>query len=482
MHWLVILRFTGLLAVFISAAMTPSLIVSLIYDAKDFHAILISIAVSLGAGAIMTAVTTGEKGASLNHRDGAAIVTLGWIWAGLIGTMPYLFSGAIPGFADAYFESISGFSTTGASIIKDIEALPAGILMWRSMTQWLGGMGIIVLSIAILPFLGVGGMQLYRAETPSPVVDKLKPRISETARVLWKVYLLFTLSEIVLLGVGGMNVFDAVNHSLCTIPTGGFSTKNLSVAYYGSAYFDGVITFFMLLAGVNFSLHYRFLKGDTWAFTRDPECRTYFIIVGTLIALVALDLYGTVFESFWSSFRAAAFQVSSIITTTGFATEDFDRWPSLSKQILLVCMFVGAMAGSTGGGMKIMRVVLLAKHAFLELFRISHPHAVSTVKLGGRPVPGDVMSSIWGFSILYFLLFIVCTLAMCLIGLDMTSAFSSVASSMGNVGPGLGIVGPTLNYIDVPALGKWILIFCMLVGRLELYTVLVLLTPEFWKK
>ncbi len=482
MHWLVILRFTGLLAVFMSAAMLPPLIVSLIYDTKDLYAILISIAVSFGAGVIMAALTSREKRASLNHRDGVAIVTFGWIWAGLIGAMPYLFSGAIPSFGDAYFESISGFSTTGASIIKDIEALPAGILMWRSMTQWLGGMGIIVLSIAILPFIGVGGMQLYRAETPSPVVDKLKPRMSETARVLWKVYLFFTLSEIGFLAVGGMNILDAINHSLCTIPTGGFSTRNLSVAYYDSAYFDCVIIFFMLIGGINFSLHYRFLKGEMGAFTKDPECRTYFIIVGCLIGLVAFDLYGTVFESFWRSLRAAAFQVSSIITTTGFATEDFDRWPSLSKQILLGCMFIGAMAGSTGGGMKIMRIVLLVKHAFQELFRIAHPHAVSAVKLGGRTVPSDVMSSIWGFSILYFLLFIVCTLAMCMIGLDMTSAFSSVASSMGNVGPGLGMVGPTLNYMDVPALGKWILIFCMLVGRLELYTVLVLLTPEFWKK
>ncbi|NCO59298.1 MAG: potassium transporter [Deltaproteobacteria bacterium CG_4_8_14_3_um_filter_51_11] len=482
MHWLVILRFIGLLAVFIAAAMLPPLVVSFIYETMDFYAILISIAVSLGVGVMLTALTAGEKGASINHRDGAAIVTFGWMWAGLIGVMPYLLYGAMPSFVDAYFESISGFSTTGASIIRDVEALPVGILLWRSMTQWLGGMGIIVLSIAILPFIGVGGMQLYRAETPSPVVDKLKPRISETARVLWKVYLLFTLSEIVLLAFGGMDILDAVNHSLCTIPTGGFSTRNLSIAYYDNAYFDSVIIFFMLLAGINFSLHYRFLKGNTGAFTRDPECRIYLIVVGCLIGLVALDLYGSVFESFWRSLRAAAFQVASIITTTGFATEDFDRWPSLSKLILLGCMFIGGMAGSTGGGMKVMRIVLLVKHAFQELFRIAHPHAVSAVKLGGKPVPGDVMSSIWGFSILYFLLFIVCTLAMCMVGLDMTSAFSSVAASIGNIGPGLGLVGPTLNYMDVPALGKWILIFCMLVGRLEVYTVLVLLTPEFWKK
>ncbi|RJR23439.1 MAG: TrkH family potassium uptake protein [Desulfobacteraceae bacterium] len=482
MHWLVILRFTALLAVFISGTMFLPLAVSLIYGETDFYAILLSMGITFAAGLSCVLLTSGEKNEPLNHRDGMAIVALGWIGAGLIGTLPYLFSGAIPDFTDAYFESISGFSTTGASIINDIESMPKAILMWRSMTQWLGGMGIIVLSIAVLPFIGVGGMQLYRAETPSPVVDKLKPRISETARVLWKVYLALTLAQIGLLMAGGMDMFDAVNHAFCTMPTGGFSTKNTSVAYFNSAYFDVIIVVFMLLAGINFSLHYRFLNGDLGVFAKDPECRVFLILTASLIALVAFDLYGTVFESFWKSLRAAAFQVSSIITTTGFATEDFDRWPSLSKQILLGCMFVGAMAGSTGGGMKVMRIVLLVKHAFQELFRLAHPHAVSTVKLGGRPVPPDVMSSIWGFSILYFLLFIVGTLMMCILGMDMTSAFSSVASAIGNIGPGLGVVGPALNYVEVPVAGKWILVFCMLVGRLEIYTVLVLLTPEFWRR
>ena len=284
----------------------------------------------------------------LSHRDGVAIVTIGWIMAGLFGTLPFIFSGAIPNFTNAFFESVSGFTTTGASVITDIEGLPEGILFWRSLTQWLGGMGIILLSIAILPFLGVGGMQLYKAEVPSPVVDKLKPRMSETAKTLWKVYVLITLIQILLLLAGGMSVFDSVCHAFCTMPTGGFSTKNASIAHYDSAYFDTVIIIFMLLAGINFSLHYRLLKGDLKIFGRDPECRVFLALVGVFILMITLDIYGNTYESFAKALRYAAFQVGSIITTTGFVTADYEKWPAFSQLILLICMFLGAMAGSTG--------------------------------------------------------------------------------------------------------------------------------------
>jgi trk system potassium uptake protein TrkH len=482
MHWPVIIRFLSLLSLFIAAAMGFPLAVSLTYEEGNWIPILVSMGAASALGSAGLFFTPRQNDAILSHRDGMTIVTSGWIASGLIGTLPYLLSGTINGFTDAFFESVSGFSTTGASVIPNVEAIPKAMASWRSMTQWLGGMGIIVLSIAVLPFIGVGGMQLYRAETPSPVVDKLKPRISETARVLWKVYLLFTFVEIGLLAAGGMGLLDAINHSLCTVPTGGFSTRNNSIAYYQSAYFEVVITFFMFISGINFSLHYRFLRGEGGAFFRDAECRVYIVIVFAMVLLVTLDLYGTVFEDIWGALRASSFQVVSIITTTGFATEDFDRWPALSKQILVGCMFVGAMAGSTGGGMKVMRIVLLVKHALQELFRLAHPHAVSAVKLGGRPVPTEIMSSVWGFSILYFLIFMLGTLSMCMMGLDLTTSFSAVASCLGNVGPGLGLVGPAFNYLDVPILGKWILIFLMLIGRLEIYTVLVLLTPEFWKR
>ena len=418
----------------------------------------------------------------LSHRDGVAIVTLGWIMAGLFGTLPYLFSGAIPNFTNAYFESISGFTTTGATILTDIESLPKGVLLWRSQTQWIGGMGIIVLSIAILPFLGVGGMQLYRAEIPSPVVDKLKPRISETAKTLWKVYLLITFVEVVLLTLGGMPVFDSICHAFCTMPTGGFSNKNASIAHYNSAYFDGVFIIFMLLAGINFSLHYKLIKGDLRIFGRDPECRVFLILVVLFTLIITMNLYGPVYDSLAASFRYAAFQVGSIITTTGFITADYEKWPALSQQILLLCMFLGAMAGSTGGGIKIMRIMLLIKHSYQEIFRIIHPHAVTTVKLGGRPVPSEVINSIWGFFILYIGLFIAATLIMAAIGLDFISALASVAASIGNIGPGLGLVGPVKNYLSIPAEGKWVLVLCMLLGRLEIYTVIALFTPEYWRK
>lgn len=482
MHWRIIVKFTAILALFLGLSMLGPLLVSLYYHDGGSRAFLFSILTTMGGGLITYLLARKTATPQLGHRDGVAIVSFGWILAGLFGTLPYLFSGTIPDFTDACFESLSGFTTTGASILTRIEGLPESILLWRSLTQWLGGMGIIVLSIAILPFLGVGGMQLYKAEIPSPIVDKLKPRISETAKTLWKVYTLITVIQIVLLAAGGMTLFDAVCHAFCTMPTGGFSTRNASVAAYDSAYFDAVLVVFMLLAGINFSLHYRLLKGEWRIFGNDPECRVFLGIVAALTLLVTMDIYGTVYDSLDKAFRYAVFQVSSIITTTGFATADYDQWPALSQLTLLACMFLGAMAGSTGGGIKIMRIMLLARHSYQEIFRIIHPHAVTTVKIGGKAVPGDVLTSIWGFFILYIGLFLVGSLIMASLGLDLVSAFSSVAATLGNIGPGLALVGPVQNYAAIPLLGKWVLIVCMLLGRLEIYTVIVLLVPEYWRK
>jgi trk system potassium uptake protein TrkH len=482
MHPQLILRFIGILIFFLGVSMAGPLLVSLIYGDGGTWSILYSMLITSGIGFLCYIVTKKNKETHLSHRDGVAIVTFGWMAAGLAGAIPYLLSGSIPNFTQAYFESVSGFTTTGASILTDIESLPESILLWRSQTQWFGGMGIIVLSIAILPFLGVGGMQLYKAEIPSPVVDKLKPRISDTAKTLWKVYLLITVVEIILLFGGGMSLFEAICHGFGTMPTGGFSPKNASIAHYNSPYFDGVIVVFMLLAGINFSLHYKLIRGDLSIFGKDPECRVFFILVALFVIVVTFNTYGTVYDSYTTAFRYAAFQVTSIITTTGFVTADYDLWPSLSQKLLLLCMFLGAMAGSTGGGMKTMRVILLVKHCYNEIFRIIHPHAITSVKLGLRPVSGEVLSSIWGFFILFLGVFIVAALIMASLGLDMISAFGSVAASLGNIGPGLGLVGPTKNYMDIPFIGKWVLIFCMLLGRLEIYTVIVLLIPEYWRK
>jgi trk system potassium uptake protein TrkH len=455
-----ILRFIGILFLFLGLSMAAPLTVSLIYEEGSVRALGYSLLVISGIGLLLFIGTQKNEVSHLSHRDGVAIVTLGWAAAGLAGALPFLLSGAIPGFTYAYFESISGFTTTGASILTDIESLPKGILLWRSMTQWFGGMGIIVLSIAILPFLGVGGMQLYKAEVPSPVIDKLKPRISDTAKTLWKVYVSITALEIVLLLGGGMSFFDALCHSFC----------------------DGIIIVFMLLAGINFSLHYRLIKGEFASFVKDPECRVFLSLVALFILMVTFNIHETVYDSLSKSFRYAAFQVSSIVTTTGFVTADYDQWPAFSKTLLLLCMFFGAMAGSTGGGMKIMRIMLLVTHCYNEIFRIIHPHAIKSAKLGRKPVPADVLSSIWGFFLLFLGFFLVAVLIMASLGLDMISAVGSVAASIGNIGPGLGMVGPTQNYVAIPLVGKWVLIFCMLLGRLELYTVIVLLIPAYWKK
>jgi trk system potassium uptake protein TrkH len=482
MHARPVLRLIGLLVFFVGLSMALALFVSLVYEEPSTWDLAVSMGITCVAGLLIFLGTRTEEVSQLSHRDGVAIVSLGWFVAGAVGALPFLLSGSIDNFTDAYFESISGFTTTGASILSDIEKLPKGILMWRSIIQWLGGMGIIVLSIAILPFLGIGGMQLYKAEIPSPVVDKLKPRISDTAKVLWKVYILITVLQILLLLGGGMSPFDSVCHTFCTMPTGGFSPKNKSVAHYDSPYFDGVIIVFMLLAAINFSLHYRLLRGEVGVFGKDPECRVFLGLVGVLTLLVTLDIYGSVYPSLTQAFRYGAFQVSSLITTTGFVTADYDTWPSLSRSVLVLSMFLGGMAGSTGGGIKTMRIMLLAKHTYQEIFRIIHPHAVRTVKLGGKPIPGDIMSSIWGFFFLYLGIYMISALVLAGMGMDPISAFSAVAACIFNVGPGLGLVGPAQNYLAVPFLGKWVLILGMILGRLEIYTVIVLFMPEYWRK
>jgi trk system potassium uptake protein TrkH len=482
MHPRPILNFLGLLVLFLGLSMAVPLAVSMVFEDGGADALALSMAASSVAGLLLFLSTRSREEVQLGHRDGAAIVALGWALAGLVGTLPYLLSGAVPGFTNAYFESISGFTTTGASILSDIEALPEGILLWRSLTQWFGGMGIIVLSVAILPYLGIGGMQLYKAEVPSPVVDKLKPRISETAKTLWRIYILFTIVEILLLLAGGMPLFESACHAFCTMPTGGFSPMNAGVAHYDSAYFDGVILVFMLMAGVNFSLHYRFMKGNLSVLPKDPEFLAFLGLFAAFTLAVTLDIHGSVHRSLSEAFRYASFQVGSILTTTGFATADFDQWPACSRLILLLSMFIGGMAGSTGGGIKVMRIVLLAKHAHREVRRIIHPHAVISVKLGGKAVAEEVLSSVWGFFLLFLGLFVVSTLVMAAIGLDLITAVSSVAASIGNIGPGLGAVGPVRNYLGIPETGKWVLIFCMLLGRLEVYTVIVLLVPEYWRR
>jgi len=481
-RWRYIINITGVLILFLGLTMILPLLFGLYYDDGSVISLAKSFAITALSGFLLYIFSRSTKTEYISQREGMAIVGIGWTAIGLFGSLPFYLGGEIPAFIDALFESVSGFTTTGSSILTNIESMSKGLLLWRSLIQWLGGMGIIVLSIAILPFLGVGGMQLYKAEVPSPVPDKLKPRIKDTAVILWKVYALISLLEAVLLMLGGIGLFEALCHTFTTMPTGGFSTQNGSIADFNSVYFDGVFILFMLLAGINFSLHYQFLTGRPLTFWKDSECRFFLSAVLVLTVIVSFNIYGSVYETISESIRYGSFQVVSIITTTGYVTADYEKWPAMSQLILLLCMFMGASAGSTGGGIKILRIMLCLKYCYKELFALIHPHSVKHIKIRGKAVPENVMRSVVGFLVLYIGLFVVCSIALAGTGMDFLTSIGAVAATIGNIGPGFGMVGPVENYAHIPYLGKWLLIWCMLLGRLEIFTVIILVVPEFWRK
>ena len=482
MRWRFILKIIGVLTLFFGLTMIFPLLVGLYYGDGSLIPLVKSMGITVAAGLILYLIFFKAEAEIISQREGMAIVAVGWTAVGLFGAIPFYLGDGYFTFTDAVFESVSGFTTTGASVLTNIEAVSKGLLFWRSFIQWLGGMGIIVLSVAILPFLGVGGMQLYKAEVPSPVPDKLKPRIRDTAMILWKVYALISLAEVILLMLGGMGLYDALCHTFTTMPTGGFSTRNASVAHYDSVYFDCVFIFFMLLAGINFSLHYQMMRGKPLAFWQDSECRFFLGAVVILIFVVSLDVFRTVYDTMGDALRYGAFQVVSIVTTTGYATADYEQWPAMSQLILLMCMFLGASAGSTGGGMKCLRIMLCFKYCYRELFSLIHPHAVTRIKIGGKTVPDDVMRSVLGFLALYVGLFALSSVALAGLGVDFTTSYTAVAATIGNIGPGFGAVGPLENFAGIPVAGKWLLVWCMLLGRLEIFTVIILVVPEFWRK
>ncbi len=481
MRWRYILNIAGILTLFFGLTMVFPLFVGLYYQDQSVIPVLKSMGITVLAGLFFHLLFRSAKAETISQREGMAIVAIGWTAVGLFGALPFYIGNGLS-FVDAFFESVSGFTTTGSSILTNIEALSKGLLFWRSFIQWLGGMGIIVLSVAILPFLGLGGMQLYKAEVPSPVPDKLRPRIRDTARILWKVYALISLAEVILLMLGGMDLYDALCHTFTTMPTGGFSTQNASIAHFDSVYFDTIFIIFMILAGINFSLHYQMLRGKPLAFWHDSECRFFLGVVIILTAVVSFNIYGAVYEKVGQAIRYGAFQVVSIVTTTGYATADYEKWPAMSQLILLLCMFLGASAGSTGGGVKCLRVMLCFKFCYKELFSIIHPHAVTHIKIGGKAVPEDVMRSILGFLALYIGIFALSSVLLAGLGVDLVTSFGAVAACLGNIGPGFGLVGPADNFAQIPYLGKWLLIWCMLLGRLEVFTVIIFLVPEFWRK
>jgi len=477
----IIISIIGRLILMEAIFMALSIPVSLIFGEDDALMLGLSTLLTLAGG--VTLVLIARKPAkSFGKREGFLVVSSSWFIFSLFGTLPYLLTGSIPGFTNAFFETISGFTTTGASILNDIESLSHGILFWRSMTQWLGGMGIIVLSLAILPMLGIGGIQLFIAEVPGPTKDKLHPRIKETAKRLWAIYLILTSLEFFLLLLGGMGIFDSVCHSLTTMATGGYSTKQASLAAWDSPYIHYVVTIFMFLAGTNFTLVYFTLKGKTGKLWKNEEFRTYVAFLAGFTLFFTLFMTFTRHGSFELNFRESLFQVVSIMTTTGYATADYLTWAPLLVVLLFMLMFFGGSAGSTGGGIKIVRVWLIIKNSYLELRRILHPNAVIPIRYNKKAIPEQVTSNILNFVTLYMMVFIGGVLLMSLIGLDLESALGSVAASLGNIGPGIGSVGPAENFAHIPGIGKWILSLIMLMGRLELFTVLVLFSPGYWKK
>jgi trk system potassium uptake protein TrkH len=476
-----IIRILGLILITEGIFLWLSILPSLIFRDGDALHFLLSGGITSAVGGLAYFSTRKSK-LELDRRDGYMIVTSGWILFSLFGTLPFLLTGSITNFTDAFFETISGFTTTGASILNNIEEMSHGILFWRSLTQWLGGMGIILLTLILLPFLGIGGMQLFTAEVPSPTPDKLHPHVKDTAKRLWLIYLIFTISETLLLWAGEMNLFDALCHSLTTMATGGYSTKQASIAYWNSPYIHYVITLFMFLAGTNFTLAYFAAHGKFRKVWENEEFRWYLGFVGGFTILITLGLFTTGGGGLEEAFRKSVFQVVSILTTTGFATSDYLLWVPWLGVLIFILMFFGGSAGSTGGGPKIMRIVIMLKNSTQELKRMIHPNAVIPVRLNKYAVEERVVTNVLAFIAFYGIIAVIAMALMSLLGNDFDTSVGAVAATLGNIGPGIGGVGPSLNYAEIHVAGKWFLSFLMLVGRLELFTVLVIFSPMFWRR
>ncbi len=429
-------------------------------------------------------ITRNNPNKEMSLKGGFLFVSFSWIFVAGFGALPFVLSGAIPSYIDAYFETMSGLSTTGASILTDIEALPKSMLLWRSVTHWMGGMGIVVLTVALLPLLGVDAFRLLKAEAPGPVADRLSSRITRTAKYLWGIYLSLTVLEIIILKIFGMTFFDSVCHSFATLATGGFSTKNSSIAHYdNSMSIQYTITVFMILAGVNFSLYFRFLSGNFKIFSKDNEFITYISIILIATTVITIDLLRlNIYPTFELAFRHSSFQVASIITTTGFASADYELWTNISKYIIFILMFIGGCAGSTGGGVKVIRILTLIRQSFVEIKKMIYPNAFFSLRMNNKPVEVAFVQNILGFVILYLLLVSVVSLLVATGEYDIITSLTTSLATVGNIGPGFGLIGPVENYSFFQDYIKVILSFAMLLGRLEIYTVLVILFPVFWKK
>ena len=494
MHFRVTLKIIGMLLMAFSASMLPSLVIALSVPGDGAApTFTLSFVITFVAGFLLW-LPFAKHNKILRTRDGFVIVVMFWSVLGLFGALPFYFSTPLSilnpnwSYVDALFESLSGLTTTGATVIVHLDVLPKSLLFYRQFLQWFGGMGIIVLAVAILPMLGIGGMQLYRAETPGPVKDsKLTPRITETAKQLWYIYFTLTVTCALAYWIAGMSVFDAITHSFSTVAIGGFSTHDASLGYFDSAAIEAIAIVFMLLAAVNFGLHFhtartirqKHYKASLLHYWKDEEFR-FFLSVLALISVITLGtLWLTNNMSFNDSFRQGVFQVVSIATTTGFTTADFSQWPGMLAFLLFSAAFIGGCAGSTGGGMKVVRVLIILKQGKREIQRLIHPNAIIHVKLGSSPIPDRVAEAVWGFFSVYTLVFVIMMIALLATGLDQVTAWSAVGATLNNLGPGLGDVAQ--NYGEINTTAKWILCFSMLLGRLEVFTLLVLFTPMFWR-
>ena len=480
MNFGIVLRVLGILLIIESSLMTPSLFISFYEKGQDFYPFLMTIIMTLIIGIFLAKRKV--KDSSISAKDGLAIVALGWLIISILGAFPLFFSKSTPTYIDAFFEIVSGFTTTGSSVIQNVEILPKGILFWRSFTPWIGGMGILVFTIALLPALGIGGFQIYKAESPGPIAGKMAPRIKDTAKILYVTYFGITIIEVILLLLGKMSLFEALVHTFGTVGTGGFGIKGNSVGFYKSSYIHIVISVFMVLSGVSFSLYYSLYKGRLREIFRNEELRLYLAIVATSTILIAANLYFKSYGKLSLSLRDSFFQVSSIITTTGYSTADFDIWPSFSKGILVILMLVGGSAGSTAGGIKVIRILVMFKLIKREILKIFHPRAIIPLRNDGHILSNEVIAGIYSFIALYVVIFAFGTLAVTLEGVDLVTASTSVIATLSNIGPGLGLVGPMGSFAIYSAPTKLLLSFLMLLGRLELFTIIALLAPKTWRR
>jgi trk system potassium uptake protein TrkH len=477
----VVCHYLGLLIAILGCFMLLPFFWSIFNGEPATAAFATSAAICAAFGLLLYWLTPVGEG-KLSRREAILVVAGGWILASLFGTLPYALAGTFPSYADACFESVSGFTTTGATVLTSIETQFESILLWRSITQWLGGMGIITLFVALFPILGIGAAHLVEAEMPGTEAGRMTPRIRDTARAVWLLYVGFSLLELIMLLIAGLSPFHAMTVTFSTMPTGGFTGTNLSIAAFDSVFVEGIVIFFMMMAGINFGLFYFLLwKRQARQLLRNPELKVYFGLLIVVSLLIALNLTADLGLSAGEAFRQSTFQVVSIMTTTGFATVDFDIWPTFARAALLILMIVGASAGSTGGALKVIRLVVLIKYTYNQIIRAFNPRAVVPLRLGKAILSDRVVSRVIGMTVLYFLTIFVGFLVMSAVGLEHETALSSVIASVGNVGPGLALVGPTANYQFIPPLGKIVLMGCMLVGRLELFTMLMLFTPSFWK-